>query len=128
MRLGDFRKEIKDLPDDYILDHVKYIIPLDGYYDGLPYEYNKECQIIYTDEPKIRFYMIDFLDQFWEMCDENKSYEENKTKYFSKFVRGKNIDDKRWEYMISVRTKEFDDNWNSKEWQDFMKEYSNESK
>ena len=24
--------------------------------------------------------MIDFLDQFWEMCDENKSYEENKTK------------------------------------------------
>lgn len=30
--------------------------------------------------------------------------------------------------MLGVRIKEFDDNWNSKEWQNFMKEYSNESK
>jgi hypothetical protein len=125
MRLGDFRKETKDLPDDYILDAVMYIIPLPGYYDGRPYEY-KDHNIIYTDEPKIRFYMLDFLDQFWDVCDADLSYEQNKSNYMSKFIKGKHIDDKRWEYMISARTKEFDDNWNSKEWQDFMKEYSNE--
>ncbi len=119
MRLGDFRKETENLPDDYILDDVMFVIDSPGYYDGRPTEY-KDGKIIYTDEPKIRFYMLDYDSEFWDLCDEKKSYEENKESYMNKFVQGKNIDDERWNQFLKVRLEEFDDNWNSKEWQEFM--------
>lgn len=121
MRLGDFRKETKDLPDDYILDDVMFIEALPGYYDGMPYEW-KDGQIIYTDEPKIRFHMLIMLDQFWDICESDKTYEENKSIYMSKFVKGKNITKDRWESKMSIVEGEFSKNWNSEEWQKFMRE------
>lgn len=121
MRLGDFRKDTENLSDDYILDRVMFVLPLPGYYDGRPFEY-KDHKIIYTDEPKLRFYMIDFETLFWDVCDENLTYEQNKSKYISKIIRGKNINDEHWNNMMNARLKEFDDLWNSKEWQDYMEE------
>lgn len=126
MRLGDFRKETEHLSDDYILDNVMFVQSLPGYYDGKPFEY-KENKIIYTDEPKLRFYMIDFETLFWDICDVKLTYEQNKSKYMSSIIRGKNINDEHWKNMMNVRLKEFDDLWNSKEWKDFMEEI-NESK
>jgi len=121
VRLGDFRKETKDLPDDYILDDVMFIEALPGYYDGMPYEW-KSGQIIYTDEPKIRFRMLDMLDQFWVICESDKTCEHNKSNYMSKFVKGKNITKDRWESKMSIVEREFDKNWNSEEWQKFVSE------
>lgn len=118
MRLGDFRKETAELSDDYILDDVMFISPLPGCYDGYPNEY-KDHRVIYTNQDKIRFYMFDSRNMFWDYCDEHKSYEENLEKFMSKIIRGQNVSDARWEGYLNIMRNHFETYWNEEEWQDY---------
>ena len=121
MRLGDFRKETANLSDDYILDHVMFIQTLPAHYDGLPSEYN-EHKSIYQNLPKIRFYIFDSHDWFWDVCENNISYEENLKYYLTKFHRGENIDDAKWNEYITHKKIQFALYWNETEWQKYLKE------
>lgn len=120
MRLGDFRKETADSPDDLILDDVLFIQELPGYYDGRPTEHVNH-KVIYTNEPKIRFYMFDRETHFWDCCDEKKSFDENYERFISRFERGKNIGDRRWEDYVYYLKNEFRRFWYSSEWQSQLK-------
>ena len=118
MRLGDFRKETADLPDDTILDGVMYIIPLPSYYDGMPIDYF-ENKAMYASEPKIRFYMFDNEEWFWEVCQAKLSYDENLIEYLKVYVRGKNIENDIWgKFQFGLR-KQFDNFWDSEEWRKY---------
>lgn len=119
MRLGDFRKETEHLSDELILDDVMFIQDLPGYYDGRPTEYVNH-KAVYTDEPKIRFYMFDMESTFWDYCDKEKSFDENLQKFLSVFVRGKNIDDTRWDNYVNHIKGAFRKYWYSNEWQSYI--------
>jgi hypothetical protein len=119
MRLGDFRKETANLSDDLVLDNVMWIQDLPGYYDGRPTEY-VDHKAVYTNEEKIRFYMFDSETTFWDYCDKDKSYEENLEKFLSVFVRGKNIDDVRWDNYVNHIKGVFRGYWYSSEWQRYI--------
>lgn len=128
MRLGDFRKETSELSDDYILDGVMFISPLPGHYDGYPIEY-KDHKPIYTNQDKIRFYMFDSRNTFWDYIDENKTYEENLELFMSNFVRGEKVSNERWESYLNIQRKQFDIYWNETEWQEYrLRRVKNESK
>jgi hypothetical protein len=125
MRLGDFRKLIADLPDDYILDNVLHAEVLPGYYDGYPTECisnEKEVRYIYTNEPKIRFIMLDLELRFYDVCDEEKTYEENLKFVLRYFVRGCDVSDEKWERKIEYITNEFYYFWNSELWKETLTE------
>lgn len=125
MRLGDFRKLIADLPDDYILDNVLDAEVLPGYYDGYPIECisnEKEVKYIYTNEPKIRFIMLDLEFTFYDVSDENKTYEENLKFVLNYFVRGSNVSDYKWEWKVNYITDRFYYFWNSELWQERLTE------
>ena len=120
MRLGEFRKETEHLPDDYILDDVMYILYMPGYYDGYPNEC-KNGKAIYTNEPKIRFYMYDTETRFYDVCEANKTYEENLKMFLSAYERGMNISDSRWDNYINHMKVKFDVLWNGEEWKEFLR-------
>ena len=127
MRLGDFRKETEKLSDDYILDDVMFIEDLPGYWDGYPNECKNHKRIL-TNEQKIRFYMYDSRTQFWDYCDKNKSYEENLEIFMSKFERGIHVNDDKWENYLGYMKRKFEEYWNEEEWQNYVKDFKNESK
>lgn len=116
MRLGDFRKETAEYSDDLVLDDVICIDVLPGYYDGRPTDYVNH-KAIYTNEEKIRFYMFSSETWFWDACDENESYSQNLERFLSKFVRGKNIEDSRWDEYLKLMNNKFREYWYSSEWQ-----------
>lgn len=119
MRLGDFRKETKDLPDDWVLDEVMFIDPQPSYYDGFPCDYVNH-KLVYTCENKIRFRIFDPESRLWDICDPLKSYDENLIEYMKVFTRGRGIPDERWENYLGRKRHDFDENWNNSEWQHYM--------
>lgn len=119
MRLGEFRKLIEGLPDDYILDRVMFADVQPGYYDGRPIDYVDNIAL-YTCEPKIRFHMFDGESLFWNVCEANKSYGENLIEFLAGFKKGDNIEDHRWHEFLKTQKKIFEDCWNNTDWQEYI--------
>lgn len=111
MRLGDLRKEIEGLPDDTVLDGLMFVDYLPGYYDGRPIEYTKDRDVVYTNEFKLRFYMFEDNMWAWDSFKADKSYEENLMSYLSRYKRGKDIEDSRWDDFIREKTFAFKEEW-----------------
>lgn len=121
MRLGDFRKETAEYPDDTLIDDLMFMQWLPAHYDGRPSEY-KDHEMIYQNEPKIRLYMFDSRQWFWDCCESNLTYDENRDIFLKKFKRGDGIEDDRWNrYLMNLKYK-FHEYWNEIEWQEYMKE------
>jgi len=119
MRLGDFRKATEGLSDDYILDSVMFAEVLDGAYDGRPIDYVNHTAV-YTCENKIKLHMFECESWFWEICEADKTYEENLTEFLKVFRKSDTIEDSRWDEFIKNRKKIFDDLWNNTEWSEFL--------
>lgn len=125
MNLGDFRRETANLPDSIILDDVMFIQDLPSYYDGRPNEI-KDNKVVYTGKDKIRFYMFDPKDWFWDCCEVEKTYDENLIEFMDKFVRGPGIENDRWEDYLGHMRDSFNTSWHSREWQNYRNERLNE--
>lgn len=123
MTLGEFREETKNLDDSYILDCVQFVEALPGYYDG--YAHQCGSKNIYTStylcKPKLRFMIKDNKTLFWDVCEDNKTIEENWEIYKGYFnVDSETVSESRAEEYWKFVRQQFDEFYRDPEWVSYI--------